>query len=128
MVIWNGFGILVPVIGFVTLLAVANMDKAATSSVENSNFAIAIAALIAALVTFGFSKALVRRDAILAADPNTSQTSPRRDDFFFLSLRSWSFIFLAVAALYGYGAYYGLTEFFANAAAGLNTMLQWFGL
>jgi len=103
MLIWNGFGILVPVIGFLALLIVVNVYKPATAPGGAPFLAFAIAALISAVATFGLAKGLVRRARILADEDPAAASAPH--DFMAIPVRAWTFIFLAIAALFGYASY-----------------------
>lgn len=100
---WQGFGILIPIIGFLALLIVGSVYKPAMQPGGDPFFGFAIAALISAVATFGLAKGLVRRARILAdEDPAAAQAS---HDFFGIPVRAWTFIFLAIAALFGYVSY-----------------------
>ena len=98
MIIWSGWGFVVALIGTGWVALVAFLGDASRLFYFGS---ILIGGALAAAATYGFARLLGRRDARVLVDPASGEriVLHRGDSLFFVPVRYWSDIFLALACV-----------------------------
>jgi hypothetical protein len=97
MVIWSGFGWVVPIIAIICLL-LGNVLLGDSWS-ENS-WAQAGALLASAVLTFGFDKFFLSKRAdktLMNKETGEDVILRKNDSLFFIPVRFWPFVFIAIA-------------------------------
>ena len=101
MIIWNGLGFLVVVVGFAALILTELVSEKITGDEEfyqQHGWVILIGMLVAAALTYGLHRVLPRHKARVLIDKQTGQEVVLRYDhsLFFIPVRWWPAVFMAI--------------------------------
>src|SRR5829696_7275512 len=101
MVIWSGFGIVVPFIALLTAAMAEFIAEAITGDdhfYQQHRWLILVAMILAAALNYGFHLLLLREKGRVVIDKETGQeiTLRTRHALFFIPVRWWSLIFVIV--------------------------------
>lgn len=105
MIIWNGLGFLVAVIGFGALLVTEIVSEQITEDdqfYQQHSWLILVGMTVAALLTFGLDKLLFRRKERVLIDQETGQKVVFRPNhsLFFIPVRWWPVVFLILGVAF----------------------------
>ena len=104
MLVWSGKGWAVPATVFVSALATEFITEAICKNAEyyqGHRWPLSLALTVSAVLTWEFDQKWASVPTRELVDINTAErvTIRRDDSFFFIPIRIWSFILLAIAAL-----------------------------
>ncbi len=98
MIVWSGWGVLVALFAVAAVMVGALVERAVPGL---KGYGMVAAPFLAALLTFGLAKGLSRKGDRVLLDPQTGQqvVLRRGDSLFFIPVRAWTYIFLAMGSV-----------------------------
>jgi nitrate reductase gamma subunit len=104
MIIWKGWGILVALIGFGSLVVTEGVVESATQDTtfyQTHGWVQALAITIAAALVYLLARRLDRQPGRVLLDPSTGQDVILKTNhsLFFVPVRFWPYIFIGVGVL-----------------------------
>ncbi|MGE3242454.1 MAG: hypothetical protein AB7G28_20285 [Pirellulales bacterium] len=105
MIIWRGYGFLVAVIGLAALVLTEKISEHITGDdrfYQQHGWVVLIGMLIAAALTYGFHRLLLREKERVLIDKQTGQeiVLPADHSLFFVPVKLWPVIFVAIGLIF----------------------------
>ena len=105
MIIWNGFGFVVAIIGFATLILTEVVSELLTKNeqfYQENSWVILVGMVIASILTFGFHKLLCLKKPQIVVDKETGQEIELRGNhsLFFIPVKWWPLVFIILGFIF----------------------------